>query len=168
MTGRYLIYTPLECEPRVFWKGQRFLRNWHTFVEVCRSLNRDGLNYSVEFSLTGDNPHVLITANGTAKPRKRSASHRSVLPPPVPVQRCQERAREVEWFLRKLAGRRDNSASYWDRRNSRYQELSKLTAECLRAELEYWRELELLSGQRQHFKPGLNDETRHADDEVAA
>ena len=38
----------------------------------------------------------------------------------------------------------------------------------LRAELEYWRELELLSGQREHFKPGLTDEMANADDEVAA
>ena len=34
--------------------------------------------------------------------------------------------------------------------------------------LEYWRELELLSGQREHFKPGRTDETAYADDEVAA
>ena len=40
--------------------------------------------------------------------------------------------------------------------------------EHLRAEWEYWRELELLSGQRQHFKPGRTDESAHADDEVAA
>jgi hypothetical protein len=40
--------------------------------------------------------------------------------------------------------------------------------EHLRAELEYWRELELLSGQREHFKPGRTDENAYADDEVAA
>jgi len=36
------------------------------------------------------------------------------------------------------------------------------------AEYKYWRELELLSGQRARFKPGLTDETAYADDEVAA
>ena len=41
-----------------------------------------------------------------------------------------------------------------------------MAEEHLRAELEYWRELELLSGQRQHFKPGRTDETTYADDEV--
>jgi hypothetical protein len=43
-----------------------------------------------------------------------------------------------------------------------------MAEEFLRGEAEYWRDLELLSGQRQHFKPGLNDETRTSDDEVAA
>jgi hypothetical protein len=40
--------------------------------------------------------------------------------------------------------------------------------EHLRTEWGYWRELELLSGQRDHFKPGRTDETANADDEVAA
>jgi hypothetical protein len=43
-----------------------------------------------------------------------------------------------------------------------------MAEEQLRAELEYWRELELLSGQREHFKPGRTDETARLDDEVAA
>ena len=47
-------------------------------------------------------------------------------------------------------------------------ELAEMAEEQLRAELEYWRELELISGQRQHFKPGLTDETAYQDDEVAA
>ena len=38
----------------------------------------------------------------------------------------------------------------------------------LRAELEYWQELEKLNRQREHFKPGRTDETAKADDEVAA
>ena len=36
-----------------------------------------------------------------------------------------------------------------------------------KADVEFWRELELLSGQREHFKPGRTDETANADDEVA-
>ncbi len=43
-----------------------------------------------------------------------------------------------------------------------------MAEEYLRAEMEYWQELESLSGQRQHFKPGRTDETAYADDEVAA
>jgi hypothetical protein len=34
-------------------------------------------------------------------------------------------------------------------------------------DLEYWRELEALAGQREHFKPGLSDDTRTSDDEIA-
>jgi hypothetical protein len=43
-----------------------------------------------------------------------------------------------------------------------------MAEDFLRAEVEYWRELELLSGQREHFKPGRTDETANADDGVAA
>jgi hypothetical protein len=43
-----------------------------------------------------------------------------------------------------------------------------MAEEHLRAELEFWHELELLSGQREHFKPGRTDETAYLDDEVAA
>jgi hypothetical protein len=43
-----------------------------------------------------------------------------------------------------------------------------MAEEQLRAEMEFWQELESLSGQRQHFKPGRTDETALADDEVAA
>ena len=68
MTGRYLLYTPLAS-----WQDQkRFETNWHKFTALCRSLNTDGLTYEVQFNLKGDNPHVLITACGTAKPRKHS------------------------------------------------------------------------------------------------
>lgn len=88
--------------------------------------------------------------------------------PPVPAQRCRDRALEVEWFLPENGKRRNNHTSYWGKHRSRYQELSGMADEFLRAELEYWRELELLSRQREHFKPGRTDETANADDEVAA
>ena len=168
MTGQYLIYTPLESGPNGCRNDRRFEHNWHTFAEVCRSLHRDGLTYSVQFNVTDANPHVLITASGTAKGKRHPASRALPLPPPVTVQHCRDRALEVEWFLPENAGRRNNHTSHWSRRRARYQELSQMAEEHLRAELEYWRELELLSGQRERFKPGLSDETRHADDEVAA
>jgi hypothetical protein len=164
MTGRYLILTPVESTP----DERKFDRAWRKFAELCRSLHRDGLDYEVQLNLTGINPHVLITASGTAKPRKQSGARRVPLPPPIPVQRCRERATEVEWFLPENRTRRNNNTSYWAKHQARYQELSAMAEEHLRAEWEYWRELELLSGQRQHFKPGLSDETRSFDDEVAA
>jgi len=164
MTGRYLIHTPLAS-----WQdAKRFDTNWHKFVAVCRSLDRDGLTYEVQFHLNGDKPHVLITACGTTKPRKHAASRAFTLPPPPPAQRCRERVLEVEWFLPENAGRRNSDTPYWRRRQDRYQALSQMAEEQLRAELEYWRELELLSGQREHFKPGRTDETAFADDEVRA
>jgi hypothetical protein len=64
--------------------------------------------------------------------------------------------------------RRKDGTAYWGKHQARYQELSQMAEEFLRAEAEFWRELELISGQRQHFKPGRTDETARADDEVAA
>src|SRR5258707_15636997 len=66
MTGRYLVYTPIESGR----DEKRFDKAWRRFAEVCRSLHRDGLAYDVQFNLAGNNPHVLITASGTAKQRK--------------------------------------------------------------------------------------------------
>jgi len=147
---------------------RRFETNWHKFVALCQSLNRDGLTYDVQWNLAGDTPHVLVTASGTANPRKQAATRHVILPPPVPAQRSRERALEVEWFLPENAERRNTYTSYWRARQARYEELSGMAEEHLRAELEYWRELELLSGQREHFKPGRTDETARADDEVRA
>jgi hypothetical protein len=164
MTGRYLIHTPVESAR----DEKRFDTNWRKFAEICRSLDRDGLDYSVQLNLTGHTPHVLITASGTAKPRKQAGAHRLPLPPPIPPQRCRDRALEAEWFLPENRERRKDGTAYWGKHQARYQELSQMAEEFLRADAEYWRELELLSGQRQHFKPGLTGEARTSDDEVAA
>ena len=164
MTGRYLIYTPLESGR----DERRFRAAWGRFGEICRSLHKDGLTYVVQLNLTAARPHVLITASGKALRRKAATVRRLVLPAPVPAQRCRERAQEVEWFLPENAERRDGATTYWQRHAARYQELAAMAEEHLRAELAYWRELELLSGQRQHLKPGLTDETAYADDEVQA
>ena len=84
----------------------------------------------------------------------------------MPAQRCRERAVEVEWVLPENRERRNSQTSHWRKRQARYEELAGMAEEHLRAELEYWRELELLSGQREHFKPGRTDETAYADDEI--
>ena len=163
MTGRYLINTPVESAR----DEKRFDATWRKFVAVCRSLHADGLSYTVELNLTGANPHVLITASGTATPRKlRAVTHR--LPPPVPVQRCKDRALEASWFLPENATRRNSATSYWGKHQERYRELSGMAEDLLRVEFEYWQELESLNRQREHFKPGRTDETAYQDDEVAA
>src|SRR5437588_1733004 len=95
MTGRYLIFTPVESVR----DENCFDSAWRRFAEVCRSLNRDGLDYSVQLNLTDLKPHLLITARGTAKRRKQRAMHRPTLPPPVPAQRSRDRALQAEWFL---------------------------------------------------------------------
>ena len=121
MTGRYLIYTPLDSRPRDWRKNdRRFESNWHKFVAVCRSLDREGLTYAVQLNLVGDNPHVLITASGTAKPRRHTVRHAVTLPPPIPAQRCRDRALEVGWFLPENRERRKGHTPYWRTRHARY------------------------------------------------
>ena len=164
MTGRYLILTPVESQPN----EKRFDAAWRKFVSVCRSLHRDGLDYNVHLSLTDSRPHVLITASGKARPRKQPAAHRVALPPPITAQRCRERALEAEWFLPENQEKRNGNTSYWGKHKARYQELSSMAEEFIRAEAEYWRDMELLSGRREHFKPGRTDEAGHVSDEVAA
>ena len=87
---------------------------------------------------------------------------------PVKSAECSIRALEVRWFLPENRERRNNSTQHWRARRDRHDELAAMAEDHLRAELEYWRELELLSGQREGFKPGLSNDTRHFDDEVAA
>jgi hypothetical protein len=147
---------------------RHFDKAWKRFAEICRSLHRDGLEYSVQLNFTDARPHVLILASGTAKPRKQSAPRHVALPQPVPAQRCKDRALEAAWFLPENLARRNNNTTHWRKHQDRYQELAGMAEETLRAELEFWREMELLSGQREHFKPGRTDETAYADDEVAA
>lgn len=164
MTGRYLIYTPVVSAR----DERRFDSAWRKFAEVCRSLHRDGLSYSVQLNLTHLRPHVVITASGKATPRKQTTARHTVLPPPIPPQRCRDRALEASWFLPENRERRKDGTGYWRKHQARYQELSQMAEEYIRADQEYWQELESLSGQRQHFKPGRTDETAYADDEVAA
>jgi hypothetical protein len=172
MTGRYRIsMLPLLANgmPRICEPEKRTAQRWHLFAETCRSLAADGLDYAVTFALTGNDPHILITASGNATAKRKLASLRRVaLAPPVKAQQCAIRAQEAEWFLPENRERRNANTTHWRTRAGRYAELNAMAEEELRAEREYWRELELISGQRQHFKPGRTDETAYLNDEVAA
>jgi len=172
MIGRYRICMPPSLDngiPRVWEPEKRTAQRWHLFAQTCRSLAADGLDYSVSFALIGDNPHILITASGTCthKPKSFIGPKLKIVSPLKPPE-CAVHAQEVEWFLPENRIRRNSNTDYWRRRRNRHDELAEMAEEQLRAELEYWRELELISGQREHLKPGLTDETAFMDDEVAA
>jgi hypothetical protein len=154
---------------RVWESEKRTARRWHVFAETCRSLSADGLDYTVSLSLVGSDPHILITASGTAQAKRKSTAHaKRGIVPPLKAETCAVRAQEAEWFLPENRGRRNANTTHWRTRAGRYAELSAMAEDQLRADLAFWRELELLSAQRQHFKPGRTDETANADDEVAA
>src|SRR5438874_169837 len=130
MTGRYLIYTPVDSA-----RDERgFDRAWHRFSELCRSLHADALTYDVELHLTELHAHVLVIASGNAQRRKPATVRRMVLPPPVPAQRCRERALEASWFLPENAQRRNANTSYWRTHQTRYEELSRMAEECVRVD----------------------------------
>jgi hypothetical protein len=165
MTGRYKITLNSW---RMWEPEKRTARRWSLFINTCRLLARDCLDYRVTLALDGDDPHILITASGTVTRTRRQTSPRHGMVPPVKCEQCAARALEAEWFLPENATKRNSNTTHWRRRAGRYAELDTMAEEHLRAEVAFWRELELLSGQRQHFKPGLTDETTWADDEVAA
>ena len=125
MTGRYVIYTPRESR----LDARRFDTAWHKFVMLCRSLDRDGLGYDIQFNLGCNRPHVLVEASGTAKPRRQPNPRIITLPTSVRAFRCRERALEAEWFLPENAARRNSHTSYWRARQARYQELSLMADE---------------------------------------
>jgi hypothetical protein len=165
MTGRYKITLNSS---RTWEPEKRTARRWSLFVNICRLLVNDGLDYKVTLALDGDDPHILITASGKVRRKNRLTVVRHRVVPPVKSQECALRALEAEWFLPENATKRNTNTMHWQRRAGRFAELNAMAEEQLRAEVEFWRELELLGGQRQHFKPGLTDETAWADDEVAA
>lgn len=167
MNGRYRI--TLAHAGRGILAERIICKRWSTFVHTCESLAASGLPYFVSFFLTGQDPHILITASGSPNVQGMRASVRRIgLVQPLKPQQCAVHALETKWFLPENREKRNADTTHWRTRAGRYAELNKMAEEELRADLEYWRELELLSGQRQHFKPGLTDETRWADDEVAA
>ena len=165
MTGRYKINLNSW---RTWEPEKRTARRWSLFINTCRLLANDGLNYDVTFTLDSDDPHILITASGKVNRKRKQSVPRHGMIPPVKSQECALRALEAEWFLPENQQRRNNHTTHWRYRSGRHAELNAMAEEHLRAELAYWREMELLSGQREHFKPGLPDETIWADDEVAA
>jgi len=167
MRGRYRITLADAGRGRLAERLTR--KRWSIFVNTCESLAAGGLDYAITFALSGNDPHILITASGEITRKRRAhACPRHGMVQPVKAQDCATRALEAEWFLPENRTRRSGNTTHWQRRAARHAELEAMADEQLRTEIQYWRELELLSGQREHFKPGLTDENRWADDEVAA
>jgi hypothetical protein len=138
-------------------------RAWHVFVATCESLNRDGLDYDVQFNLACAHPYIVIKASGVSNRVYKPATTRTCTTP-LTHEQCKKRLDAVERFT---TGR----MRAYGRESSKYNELSNIAEwgpDFIEAELDFWREMEALSGQRQHNKPGMTDETIYADDEVLA
>jgi len=103
MTGRYRVYLPLDSTlGRGFRKDRalQFDNCWHRFVGLCISLDRDGLNYDVQFNLAPSpeqcsdavpGPFALVIAQGTPKPRVQRRTRAAIIPPALSVEQVQKR-----------------------------------------------------------------------------
>jgi hypothetical protein len=103
MTGRYRVYLPLDSTmQRGFRKDRasRFDDCWSRFVALCVSLDREGLNYDVQFNFAPSaeqcsdavpGPYALVTAEGTPKPRVQRRAKVTILPPMPAVEQVQKR-----------------------------------------------------------------------------
>ena len=103
MTGRYRIYLPLNSAEGGGFRRERnprFDDCWSRFVELCASLNRDGLNYDVQFNFTPSaeqcsdavpGPYAVVIAQGTPKPRLQRRARVSTIPPALNAEQVQKR-----------------------------------------------------------------------------
>jgi hypothetical protein len=141
-------------------------RRWSKVVAVCESLAAQGLNYTVHYALNVPEPHVLIFADGTPK---AAAVRRPVRSMVQPVKAAVAKAHKLEaaWFLPEWQDKKkSDGAAYWRRHAARRSELERMAQDEIRAEFEFWQELESLSETREHFKPGLAVDAVKQDDEV--
>ena len=103
MTGRYRVYLPLNsAEGSGFRRDRnpRFDDCWSRFVELCASLNRDGLSYEVQFNFTPSveqcsdavpGPYAVVIAQGSPKPRVQRRARATVIPPTLSMEQVQKR-----------------------------------------------------------------------------
>jgi hypothetical protein len=103
MTGRYRVYLPLNSAEGCGFRrdrNPRFDDCWSRFVELCASLNRDGLNYDVQFNFTPSaeqcsdvvpGPYAVVIAQGTPKPRVQRRSRAIIIPPALSTEQVQKR-----------------------------------------------------------------------------
>ncbi len=103
MMGRYRVYLPLNsAEGSGFRRDRnpRFDDCWSRFVELCISLNLDGLNYEVQFNFTPTaeqcsdavpGPYALVIAQGTPKHRVQRRAKATIIPPALSLEQVQKR-----------------------------------------------------------------------------
>lgn len=117
---------------------------WSAFTAVCRSLAADGLEYSIKIVID-TNPHILIVASGTAKRRKNQPIVLKFKPSePLKNEKCCRELSEAEKVLKASRARMACGLDHY------------AESEAARLDVEYWQEMERISGQREHFKPGMD------------
>src|SRR5712692_2083658 len=87
MTGRYKVLLQLDCAKS---RNGDFRACWHRLINLCQSLDRDGLSYEVQFSL-GEFPHAIVSASGTAKPQKIRRARAAIIPLALSMEQVQKR-----------------------------------------------------------------------------
>jgi len=87
MTGRYKVLLHLDSAKS---RNGDFRACWHRLINLCQSLDRDGLSYEVQFSL-GEFPHAIVSASGTAKPQKIRRARAAIIPLALSMEQVQKR-----------------------------------------------------------------------------
>jgi hypothetical protein len=87
MTGRYKVLLHLDSAKS---RNGDFRACWHRLINLCQSLDRDGLGYEVQFSLS-EFPHAIVSASGTAKPQKIRRARATIMPPALSMEQVQKR-----------------------------------------------------------------------------
>jgi hypothetical protein len=87
MTGRYKVLLHLDSAN---CHNDDFRAGWHRLITLCQSLDRDGLHYDVQFTLS-DSPHAVVSASGTAKPQKMRRARIATMPPALSTEQIQKR-----------------------------------------------------------------------------
>ena len=88
MTGRYMLKMDVES------RGWQLDNRWSRLLAVCRSLDRDGLEYRAE--VNPDALTVTIVAWGKAKVRRARALKLAAQPKPLTWEQCCKRAVAAE------------------------------------------------------------------------
>jgi hypothetical protein len=125
MTGRYKVLLHLDSAKS---RNGDFRACWHRLINLCQSLDRDGLNYDVRFSLS-ELPHAMVSASGTAKPQKISRARANIMPPALSMEQVQKRLLASKQALETSPGPCWNhSQQEWPQLRKRQRVIGKVIA----------------------------------------
>ncbi len=118
MTGRYKVLLHLDSASS---HNGDFRAGWHRLIDLCQSLDRDGLSYDLQFNLV-DSPHAVVNASGTAKPQKMRRARVSTMPPALSAEQIQKRLTAAKQAVIPMASNGHGGTGrqeWWQLRNRR-------------------------------------------------
>ena len=105
----HLLDRDLDSTAAHSWPMRDDYLRWHKLAVLCRTLHRDGLDYSV--SVEPHNRRIVIGAAGHVRPSKPSKLYHTPPPPPPPNEA--QAGKALESATRELRLCRDALAAQW-------------------------------------------------------